>query len=874
MGESTKNKVLLIGWDAADWKVIMPLIKQGKMPTLAKFISEGTYGKIQTLDPPLSPMLWTSMATGYRADKHGILGFIEPLADNSGVRPVTSTSRKVRAIWNILHNQGKKSNVVGWWPSNPAEPINGVMVSNLYQLANKPISEKWEMPDGTVHPKSMEDVLKEFRVHPQELTGNHLVPFISNLKKIDTTKDKRVSSVAKTLANAASIHAASTYLQRETDWDFMAIYHDAIDHFCHSAMKFHPPQRPGIPDDLYDNYKGVVEAGYMFHDMMLDRTLSMVDDNTTVVIVSDHGFHSDHLRPRYLIKEPAAPAQEHSPFGIFCVRGPGIKKAEVIHGASVLDVTPTLLTLFDLPVGKNMEGKPLVQIFENPIEPKYIDDWEKVEGDFGMHDKSFVDDPWAEQEAMQQLIELGYIEAPNENTANRIETSKNESQYYLSRNLIDAKKFPKAIEVLEPLVDNNPREIRYGQRLAFCYLSTNKLKKCRLLIDQLKEIQKQIEAEEKELSEDEIKKKKQSFIREAELPNYLKYIEGLLFMKVNKWVKALKLLNQVSEKVPNNIDVHLNIGKACLHRQLWDDAQSAFIMALSIDDTNSVAHHGLGISLLRRGVFEAALDEFFLALETNYAYPSAHYHIGETLVRLNKYKEAEQAFKAAVSLAPGMTKGHKWLADLYQNELSDPQKAKVHLDFLSNNIKGEIIIVSGLPRSGTSMMMQILSAGGLDILTDKKRTPDDNNPRGYFEYEPVKKLMIDKSWLPQAKGKVVKVIAQLIPYLPSNFNYKIVFMRRPMDEVLKSQQVMLGKEKDVKSKAFPSGLNNAFQKQLNRVDEWIESQANIDVININYKDIISSPENELESLVSFLDKPLEIDKLKSAIDKKLYRNKS
>ena len=99
-------------------------------------------------------------------------------------------------------------------------------------------------------------------------------------------------------------------------------------------------------------------------------------------------------------------------------------------------------------------------------------------------------------------------------------------------------------------------------------------------------------------------------------------------------------------------------------------------------------------------------------------------------------------------------------------------------------------------------------------------------------------------------------------------------MRRPMDEVLKSQQVMLGKEKDVKSKAFPSGLNNAFQKQLNRVDEWIESQANIDVININYKDIISSPENELESLVSFLDKPLEIDKLKSAIDKKLYRNKS
>ena len=874
MGKSKSNKVLLIGWDAADWKVIMPLIKQGKMPTLAKFISEGVYGKIKTLDPPLSPMLWTSMATGYRADKHGILGFIEPLADNSGIRPVTSTSRKVKAIWNILHNQGKKSNVVGWWPSNPAEPINGVMVSNLYQLANKPFGDKWDAPAGTIHPKEMEEKLKEFRVHPQELTGNHLMPFIPNLKEMDAKKDKRIASVAKTLANAASIHAASTYLQRETEWDFMAVYHDAIDHFCHLAMKFHPPQRPGIPDDIFENYKNVVEAGYLFHDMMLERTLSMIDENTTVVIVSDHGFHSDNLRPKYLLKEPAAPAQEHSPYGIICVKGPGIKKGEVIHGASVLDVTPTLLTLFGLPIGENMEGKPLLQIFENKTTPSYIKDWEKVEGDFGMHSKTIVDDPWAEQEAMQQLIELGYIDAPDENIANRIESSKNESQYYLARNLIDAKKYAEAIEVLEKLVDKNPRELRYGQRLAFCYLSTSRLKKCRILIDKLKNLQAEIEKEEKKLTKKELNKKKFGFIREAELPNYLNYIEGLLFMKVNKWGQALRLLKQVSEKVPNNIDVHVNIGKACLHRQLWDDAEKAFVICLSIDESSSIAHHGLGIAFLRRGMFEMALDELFLALEGNYAYPSAHYHIGEALVRLNKFNEAAQAFKVATSLSPGMTKAHKWLADLYENELSNPLEAKIHLDFLAKNIKGEVIVVSGLPRSGTSMMMQILNAGKLDILTDDKRDADNNNPKGYYEYEPVKKLMIDKSWLPNAKGKVVKVIAQLLPYLPSNFNYKIIFMRRPMNEVLKSQQIMLGREKDVKTKAFPSGLNKAFQKQLDRVDEWIESQPNIDVINVNYKEVIENPTAELESLVSFLDREIDSNLMKSAIDEKLYRNKS
>jgi len=873
MSKRIAKKVLLIGWDAADWKVIYPLIKQGKMPTLAKFISEGVHGKIKTLDPPLSPMLWTSMATGYRADKHGIMGFIEPLADNSGIRPVTSTSRKVKAIWNILHSKGMKSNVVSWWPSNPAEPINGVMVSNLYQQANKTLKDGWEMPKGTVYPEELSDKLKEFRVHPSELTANHLLPFLPNLKKQDLKKDKMIAGVVNTLANAASVHAVSTYLQRETDWDFMAIYHDAIDHFCHTAMKFHPPHRKGMPKDLYENYKQVVTAGYLFHDMMLERTLSLLDDDTTVIIVSDHGFHSDHLRPKYLLKEPGAPAQEHSPFGIFCMKGPGVKKGEIIHGASILDITPTLLNLYGLPIGKNMEGKALVQSYSENIIPDYIEDWENVEGDFGMHSSDLKDDPWASQEAMQQLIELGYIDAPDENISKRIESAKNESQYYLSRNLIDANKYKQAIEILEPLVKNNLREIRYGQRLAYCYLSTNRLIKCRELIDKLKVLQTEIEKEEVEMSEEELNKRKKGFIREAELPNYLSFIEGLLFMKVNRWKKALKLFDEVSNKVPNNIDVHLNAGKSCLHRHLWEQAQDAFIVCLSIDDSNSVAHHGLGISLLRRGMLEQALDEFLLSLSTNYAYPSAHYHIGETLVKLEKFLDAEQAFKAAISLAPGMTKAHSWLADLYNNELSMPEKAEHHEEFLKNNIMGEIIIVSGLPRSGTSMMMQILEAGGLNILTDKKREADNNNPKGYYEFEKVKKLMIDKSWLPEAKGKVVKIIAQLLPFLPDNFNYKIIFMQRDMTEVLKSQQIMLGKEKDVKSRTFPTGLNDAFTKQLDRVSSWIESKSNIDIININYSDMIDSPESEIESLASFLDKDFDLQKIKSVVDKKLYRNR-
>src|SRR6267378_907970 len=129
------NRLLLIGWDAADWKVIHPLLDSCQMPNLARLIAGGVHGNLATIYPALSPMLWTSIATGKRPPKHGIHGFVEPSPDGMSVRPITSLGRKTKAIWNILNQIGKRSIVFGWWPSHPAEPIRGVMVSNLFPPA-------------------------------------------------------------------------------------------------------------------------------------------------------------------------------------------------------------------------------------------------------------------------------------------------------------------------------------------------------------------------------------------------------------------------------------------------------------------------------------------------------------------------------------------------------------------------------------------------------------------------------------------------------------------------------------------------------------------------------------------------------------------
>ncbi len=350
------KKVLLIGWDGADWKIINPLLDAGKMPALESLVNRGVIGNIATLDPPMSPMLWTSIATGMHADKHGILGFTEPAPNMKGIRPVMGASRKVKAVWNILMQNGLKCHVVGWWPSHPAEPLNGVMVSNFYHRSSDP-EKPWPMQNGTVHPKRVEKILKELRVHPAELTEAHLLPFVPNAAQINQDKDRRLYTVAKIIAECSTVHAAATWIMENEEWDFMAVYYDSIDHFCHGFMNFHPPRMEHVPDDLFEMYKDVVAGGYRFHDMMLSRLLELAGPDTTVILVSDHGFHSDHLRPKSIPKEPAGPAHQHRPYGIFCMTGPNVIVDERIYGARLLDVCPTILTLFGLPIGKIWTGK-------------------------------------------------------------------------------------------------------------------------------------------------------------------------------------------------------------------------------------------------------------------------------------------------------------------------------------------------------------------------------------------------------------------------------------------------------------------------------------------------------------------------------------
>jgi hypothetical protein len=184
-----------------------------------------------------------------------------------------------------------------------------------------------------------------------------------------------------------------------------------------------------------------------------------------------------------------------------------------------------------------------------------------------------------------------------------------------------------------------------------------------------------------------------------------------------------------------------------------------------------------------------------------------------------------------------------------------------------------ITIVSGLPRSGTSLMMQMLEVGGLPVLSDGERKADTDNPKGYYEWERIKQLPKDPSLIAEAEGKVVKVISQLILSLPPGHDYRVVFMQRPLPEVLRSQEKMLRRRGNTDSAADPSVIEEAFQRHLIEVNQWLAGNPNIRVMRVHYHRVLREPKAVAEEVAAFLEFPLDIEAMVRQVDGTLYRNR-
>jgi len=838
-----RNRLLLIGWDAADWNIIWPLIAQGKMPALEKLIKKGVYGNMSTMSPPYSPMLWTSVATGKTPDKHGILGFIEVTPDAKTVRPVTTTSRKTRALWNIFHNKGMKSNLVGWWPSFPAEPINGVIVSDRFQKTHKDPNKQTPMSEFAIHPWDQKDDFKDLRMFSFEITEAHLYPFVPRAHDVDQDNHKGLSAIAKIISENASVHNAATKLLRTSDWDFMAVYYDMIDHFCHSFMKYHPPKLPDVGQKNYDIFKDAVTGSYIYQDMMLERKMKLIDDDTTVIIMSDHGFESGSKRILNMPKVQAAPSLEHRQFGIFVASGPNIKKNEKIFGMGLIDVAPTILHHFGLPIGKDMDGKVILDIFKETTPPQYIESWDKEEGDFADLDHREKADALSDEDTMQQLVELGYVEKLDEKYEVAIKKTRIDLKHNLAKVYLGIKDFVSAKNHLLDLLKEKDPVDRAPFYMDLISIALND--------------------KEFELANKYLEKVKNSG---TEINYNLLFTESQILTEMGRPHEALKML-ETARVTDESDQILYRIGK--LKYQLGDFKESAKIIekAIEKEPQKAIYYATLAEVLLQLNEYEEAAEYAMTSIELVKYFPKAHFLLGQALEKLGDLENAKLAFEMATRFRPKVF--HR--AEKSLENVIEKLEMDLKFDNKSSNIyrKNQITIVSGLPRSGTSLMMQMLDKGGMDCLVDGNREADESNPKGYYEYEPVMSIQKDSSWLGKAQNKTVKIVAPLLNQIDRQYRYKIIFMTRDLNEILKSQQKMIGKSEDV----FPVKLYNEFQKLLANVEVWKKKEPGIEIIYLDYSEVLENPETATAHIESFLGIELDKSKMIKCIDKSLYRNR-
>jgi predicted AlkP superfamily phosphohydrolase/phosphomutase len=370
--------VVVFGIDGGDWGVIDPLIASGRMPNMARVVREGAHGVLHSMQPSASPSLWTTIATGVRPEIHGIHGFVvgeegeERGAPGAGraaarggaatpaIRPVTSAMRKAPAFWNILGRYGRKSGVVGWLVTWPAEPVEGYIVSSylpyVYNWSTgRPL--KGTIVEGIPHqtfPEGLIDELEPLKVRPADLPPALVTRFydpgaIAPLPALDR---ECVTGFDWSLASDETYGRIGRHLFGRYPVDLFAVYFGGVDVSSHRFWRFaHPEEFPGTEEAERRALGGVIDAYYVYLDGLLGAYLADLTPRDTLVVLSDHGFKAVHF------PDQPATTGHHREEGILALTGHGVLHGGIIENASLLDVLPLLLRLLDVPLAKTLEGR-------------------------------------------------------------------------------------------------------------------------------------------------------------------------------------------------------------------------------------------------------------------------------------------------------------------------------------------------------------------------------------------------------------------------------------------------------------------------------------------------------------------------------------
>ncbi|MEZ5065744.1 MAG: alkaline phosphatase family protein [bacterium] len=402
------GRVFLIGLDGATWDLLDPMLDAGKMPNLAGLIAEGTRAPLESLVPTKSPALWTTIATGKSFEKHGINDFTEVTFDdgtkNMRVMHMTSNMRTTKALWNIVEGDRGRTAFVGWWVSYPAEPVDGYVVSSrvpLSQSGGKDAPTKGILTaDGAgaqTWPRELYDDIVPL-IRPAEN-----VAYEEAARFMDLTQDELGRDIVEGFrwayaADETYRKVADLLLTRDPDIDLWGLYFNGIDVVSHRYWQYLEPSRyPNVNPAEIPRFRAVIERYYEYTDELLGDILARRRPGDTFLVVSDHGFH--------------AHGHKDGPAGIFVAAGTNIEPGAELPPVELVDVTPTVLALLNLPEAEDMDGRVLDEL----LTPAWRDAYPKrristYDTEEWLEARDHTPIPsGADEELMERLQALGYM---------------------------------------------------------------------------------------------------------------------------------------------------------------------------------------------------------------------------------------------------------------------------------------------------------------------------------------------------------------------------------------------------------------------------------------------------------------------------------
>jgi tetratricopeptide (TPR) repeat protein len=631
-------RLLIIGLDGADWEILDPLLEQGRLPNLQRLIEGGVRAKLLSISPLLSPVIWTTVATGVEPSRHGILDFLVEDPASGSKQPVTSAQRRVPTVWELLSRKGVEVGIVAWWGSWPADPVRGYIVSDrlAYQLFG--FRSDPEDSQGKTWPPDLYSEIRPLLSTPEGVAWERVQPFLKGARQrseqFDEEESKLLQEFRTLLASGDTYLAIGNELRRRFRPRLEAIYFEGTDTIGHLFMPYRLPALPGVDPRRIESFSGMVDRYYELADRFVGELLDDRGEEWTIMVLSDHGFASDATRPLTTDSRigHGAAADWHRRFGILILSGKNVRAGGRLEEASIYDIAPTIMALFDQPIPRSWPGRVLAQalseefVEHHPVRFRADDPERRDQRAESMMDPAAAD-------LLEKLESLGYISTGGE-----------ESDSLTARNnagvaLLSEGRFAEAEKEFRAGLQGTPGSPMLMVNLALALRMQGLVEEPTMLLQQALEHPTTLRLAGHTLAE--------------------------MRLDVDDLEGAERLVRRVLEAEPGAASVRNTLGLILERKQDLEGARAEYLLAADLDPDAALARNNLGNLAKQAGLLDEAESWYLRAIEADPYFMGAYNNLALVYQARGQMQKAIDLYGRALAKTPENAVVQNNLASLY-----------------------------------------------------------------------------------------------------------------------------------------------------------------------------------------------------------------